>query len=536
MSRFRSADTPAMTRRSLLGVAGIAAIGSGADAGEVPRSYGLCVNEDNSHFFLSRSGGPFSKDAAAKLVTGYAQSEVGALMMCPNAQRVNYKSKVWESPWNGFEPDTDRGRKAIEAQRPASRDMARAFITTAWKYDQAGIDVYAVWVEQCRKVGISPWTSLRMNDGHDLDYIESFLHSEYWRTHPELWISGGAENKGSRAFDYEKAAVREYYYSLIEEVVSRYDVDGLELDWMRDLDCFQPGREEIGASILTSFVEKVRHLLNAKERVVKHKIRLGVRVPSKPKTAKLLGFDAGTWARKGLVDHVVATPRWASSECDIPVEEWREALGPHVTLAAGLELLMRPYAAYPKRLFNTLETARGMAAGFLRLGVDEIYLFNYMDSGTTITPVSHYPLLISECGRLETLSGKERRHVITYSDTWARGEKVISQLPMTLTGGGPRSLKIACGPRPTSEAAVLLGGAGMSPDALGQLDVKVKGVSCPFRGMRQVAQPAPEFGLAAFGVAPKFFDEPYMIVNVAPGHGASSAPLTIQWAELSVTA
>ena len=59
----------------------------------------------------------------------------------------------------------------------------------AWEYEQKGLDVYAKWIDRCRKWAISPWLSMRMNDIHYTDDEHSWAHSDMWRNHPELRIS-----------------------------------------------------------------------------------------------------------------------------------------------------------------------------------------------------------------------------------------------------------------------------------------------------------------------------------------------------------
>ena len=58
-----------------------------------------------------------------------------------------------------------------------------------------------------------------------------------------------------------------------------------------------------------------------------HPIRLGVRVPSRPEVAAGLGLDAVAWAKEGLIDLLVVTPRWATLEFDMPIRAVAEDAG-----------------------------------------------------------------------------------------------------------------------------------------------------------------------------------------------------------------
>ena len=76
-------------------------------------------------------------------------------------------------------------------------------------------------------------------------------HSTFWKLHPQWHLSNGA-------LDYERPEVRELYMKLIEEVCSRYDLDGLELDFLRFWLYFRPGHEQEGTKLMTAFVKKAR--------------------------------------------------------------------------------------------------------------------------------------------------------------------------------------------------------------------------------------------------------------------------------------
>jgi len=168
---------------------------------------------------------------------------------------------------------------------------------------------------------------------------------------------------------------------------------------------------------------------------------------------------------------VVVTPFWASIETDMPIELWRRLLPPRVTLAAGLELLIRPYHAYAIQK-NSLETVRGAAAAMLERGADRVYLFNYMDSQTAMERAEDTKAVLNECGKLSTLAGKTRRHVATYTDTWGPDEASAALLPKSVGAGNWFALRIATGPK-VSRAEVRLGCEGPAP-----AELRLNGVKC----------------------------------------------------------
>ncbi|MFN7938110.1 MAG: hypothetical protein U0R19_32575 [Bryobacteraceae bacterium] len=434
-----------------------------ASAAGTPATGGLSFNEDSSHFFTSRNGKRLTLADVDGWVEQYAGTQVRELILNVNAMRTSYASKVWDPIWRGYDPNGPDDQPLMASLTPEGRTSARKWIHAAWQLHEDGIDLYARWIAQARKHKLSPWVSMRMNDIHNVDDEKAYIHSEFWRAHPEYRrVPYRFAGWPDRAFDYGRQEVREYHLKLVRELAERYDFDGLELDWMRFGYHFRPGHEREGAELLTAFTAEVRRILDGWQMKRGHRIRLGARVASRPESALGLGMDAVEWARRGLVDFLVITPFWATIEPDMPVEQWKTLLrGTNVTLAAGLELLLRAHPGEKPYQKNSLETVRGAAAALLDRGADRVYLFNYMDSETAIDNLADNARILREAGSLTTLAGKPRRHVVTYPDTWAPGEPQAIALPQTIGKGQWRAFRVPIGPLPASgKAEVRLGVEG----------------------------------------------------------------------------
>lgn len=415
---------------------------------------GLAVNEDNSHFFGSRPADRMNLAHLQAFVDQYAGTQVSHLILCPNCMRTSYRSKVWDNIW-------DFGNQRVLGDREEDDPFHRLWVKNTRRLDEMGLNPYMVWIDRCREKGISPWISMRMNDIHCVDDTSCFLHSRFWLAYPEYWrVPGSDWDWIGRAFDYGHKEVREYHMKLIREYLELFDMDGLELDWMRFAFHFKPGHEQKGAEILTEFMREVRELTTLWASRRGHPIKVGVRVPSRPMAAKGLGMDGVRWAREGLIDLLVPAPFWATADTDMPIELWRELLGPageKITLAAGQEILLRPFSS-PQQRYNDLESLRGFAAAMLDRGADQIYLYNYMDECTTIDVLADYPRILNECGQLEALLDKPRRHVVTYPDTMPPGVAAPSVLPTDLKGKGPAQIRVYTGPKPASGKATIRAG------------------------------------------------------------------------------
>ena len=321
-------------------------------------------------------------------------------------------------------------------------------------------------------------------------------HSTFWREHPEWWVVPYRFTDWyDRALNYGQQEVRDHYMALIREVCRRYDMDGLELDFMRFVRYFRPGHEQEGAELMNAFVADVRRVVEASAQRVGHKIELGVRVPTRPQTARGLGLDAIAWARQGLVDLIVAQSDFKSSDSDIAVELWKELLaGASVKLAAGFEdaidsgghvCLWNMIETHQSR--PTVQQARGLVLAALHRGADGIYLMNHHDGAHfwddvddglshTRSDVEIFRQYLKDIGSSEALRAKPRSHVVTRIYPRAEGEPAAAALPYTGRWG---VFRLYIGPRPTT---------GQTTQVLLEIDngekpeqVRLNGTLCSWR-------------------------------------------------------
>lgn len=436
-----------------------------------PKPVGLVINEDNSHFYGTRTADDMTLEGLNRFVDQYAGTSVSHLFLCPNAMRASFKSSVWDAIW-------DLGNQTMPS------DGGKRWMDNARVLHERGLDPYAVWIARCREKGISPWLSMRMNDVHDVSDPTNFMHSTFWVNHPEYWrVPGSTSGWVERALDYAIPEVREHNLKFIRELLERYDADGLELDWMRFGYHFKPGHEEEGRLILIDFMRQVRQLTNESSEKRGHPVKLGARVPTHPDAARGLGMDGVAWVQEGLVDMLVPTPFWTSSDFDISVELWREQIGDaskNIVLAPGLEYNIRAYpsgAATP----NDLETMRGFAASAWCRGADQIYLFNYMDSETIPVSQSDYRTLIQNGLGPDLVATLPRRHVQTFRDTVPPNFPNGAVLPVEAPQGV--TFHIHTGKAPSkAEVSFLAGLASRDGIDAAEFRVELNGAPCEYLG------------------------------------------------------
>ena len=402
------------------------------------------------------------------LVDPYAGTQVTHLFFNPNAMRTSYTGQAWEPIYG--QDDQAEGAQANNR-----------WLNNAALLHERGLDPYAIWIARSREHGISPWLSMRMNDVHNADQVDHVFHSTFWRTHRDCWRVPDGALWTDRSLDYGRPEVRDHAMTLVRELLERYDPDGLELDWMRFGYHFRLGQEAAGCDILTDFTRQVRQLTHRAAQRLGHPVKLAARTPTDPIIARGLGMDGVRWAHEGLVDLLIPSPFWATADFDIPVELWREMIGDaagQVEIAACLELQSRSHP-HGKACRNDAAATRGLAAGVLQRGSDHVYLFNYMDSDTTVDRPEDYAAILRQCGQLATATRERRRHVLTYADTMPPGVAARRLLPIDTEPIYPRLFRVHTGPRPASGRAWVVLGSDAQP---GDLNVRINHVTCAAGG------------------------------------------------------
>jgi hypothetical protein len=446
----------------------------------------IYFNEDNHHFYGAHPPEDMSVEGIRRLVDSYAEgTQVAGILFCVNVQRALFDSQVWERFWDGYDPALGENQPALKRTHGVKNHLLLR---------ERGLDQHAIWLERCRHHGIEGWLTMRMNDCHGLKEYVQYQDgiapeagdwtinwpSQFWRDRPDLRRAPyRLERSWEGAFDYGKAEVREHHLKLIRELFERYDMFGVEMDWMRWGMIFAPGHEQEGKPLLTQFVREVRNLADAAEARVGHPIKLAHRLPANPESCLALGFDPIAWAREGLADMVTLSSFCGGGNFDYPVTLWRAMLGDDVKILALADGDASPC---PEHSIGEYEFLYGAAASALQRGADGVYLFNqnYRESGEPAL-LAH---MLRHLGSLGTLAGCRRRHAVTYPQANAPGGPIRNVLPIPL-----RLPKIGCnfgrmeenitlrinsGPKPAAGKAVLvLGFAGAPANACAGLEARL---------------------------------------------------------------
>ena len=179
--------------------------------------------------------------------------------------------------------------------------------STFGQYMKNGGDVIATFVDQCRLTDQSPFISFRLNDTHHLDYLDPADPNEAGTEHLSqfLWdnISYSlATYVGDRkGLNWIYQDVVAHKLAMITEICENYDIDGLELDFMRAEYYFDTAATTSSQriNVMLDFVESVRQVLNDTSPEGQYRW-LCVRIPCLISRHDALGIDVSAFEQAGV--------------------------------------------------------------------------------------------------------------------------------------------------------------------------------------------------------------------------------------------
>lgn len=352
-----------------------------------------------------------------------------------------------------------------------------------------GTDTLRIMVDCGHKHGKEVFWSMRMNDTHDAAYAPD-VPQVFWSTFKEQhrdWLFGSREKHPAHGawsgIDYAEPLVRDFLCRVFEEICRRYDVDGVELDFLRHPVFFKTVANGGNATapevkMMTDLVRRIRAITEAEGLRRGRPILVTTRVPDSVGYGKDMGLDIETWLREGLIDLLVTTCYFRLNPWEHSVELGRKYKVPVYPCLSDSRV--RGESRF-KRGSN--ESYRGRAMNAWAAGADGIYLFNCFDP--------RHPLW-REAGDPSKLRGMDKLYFVTVLDgnpdrSLANGSRyqavpvLTPSQPRSITAKQPLSLPIvigddfAQGQKPTLTCHLQM----PSVSRVEQLTVKFNGHSVP---------------------------------------------------------
>ena len=302
--------------------------------------------------------------------------------------------------------------------------------------NKLGTDSLKLAIDICRKNNMEIFWTYRLNDIHDANPGPDHEISPWKRENRHLMMGKLEDQKKYPSsdprwyytfLDYAQREVRDVNVAVVKDILNRYDVDGIDLDFLRHPAYFketmllQPVTQE-HTDMLTDMVAKIRREILAASKRKDKPILLSVRILPTLELNRRFGFDIERWLKDGTIDLITVgggydpfTASVSGKEMidfghayDVPVYACLSRSGfQHAGFAATGEW----------EAFDGIEHWRAAAANAWAAGADGITTFNLFPSdpdprleGTD--PSSFARLVWSEIGDPQVLAGKDKLYCI----------------------------------------------------------------------------------------------------------------------------
>ncbi len=314
---------------------------------------------------LNKANGDFSRENCARLLCGFLrrflEEKPDIIFLNVNYRRALTPSDVMDSYLWDITPD---GKRPSPTTEGVSKYFS-AFFTCARPLMEKGIDIYEIATEYIRAAGCRVYLSVRMNDGH-------------YRDNPAInsrFAFDNSINGDGADLDYTRPQVQDLFCAYIQELLTRYAPDGIELDWLR-YPTVLPTEKRGDYTIINNYMRRVRGLLPPE---------LGLAVRLYPDEEKNLshGFDVAQWIADGSVDLFTMENFYVPTNFEMPVADWRASIASRnggdrkYTLLCGSDWGVCCQAG--QHIPMNAALVRGYASACLHRGADGLYLFNFFE-------------------------------------------------------------------------------------------------------------------------------------------------------------
>jgi hypothetical protein len=294
---------------------------------------------------------------------------------------------------------------------------------------QMGTDPLRLAVEWGRRHNAEVFWTLRMNDIHDNWRKE--IRARWKHERPELVM--GAPDDAARygirdprhiwtLADYAQKEVRDLMVRAIEEVLEQYDVDGIDLDFLRHICYFKETRlyqpvTPAHRDMLTDMVRQVRERVLAASERKGRPVLLSARVLQTMALNQRFGLDLEKWISEGHLDLVTVGGGFDPfTSPGRELVDWCHARGVPAYGCITSEGLDQggwsgPAVPHSELSERSQESWRAAAANTWAMGVDGVMTFNLFADRSGIELSRS---VLREIGDPKNLAGKDKLYCIEH--------------------------------------------------------------------------------------------------------------------------
>lgn len=350
-----------------------------------------------------------------------------------------------------------------------------------------------------RQHGLESIWTLRMNDIHD-SWTPEFV-SEWKRQDPTRIMSTLEKSMGFTdrrrlwsLVDFEHPDVAPRVVAIIQEVLQNYDIDGVELDFLRAPIYFRTAYEgqpvtDAQRGVLTRLVRRIRQLVYDESERQDKPLLLAARVPVTIASCRRIGIDVEAWLQEKLIDTMSLGGGYITF--DLPVRELvdlghRHGVPVYPCLSQSGLLYRSPRGESTNQ---HPEAWYGAASRLWAEGADGIYTFNLFPGPGSEADRDYARQVLTTIGSQEKLRSTSIQYAISDAGWWMPphfwakdAEEFCSALPLPLK------------PNAFTETYMIV------PEDLREADINVTAeLQVDFTGLSQDARPTVLFGSANFG-------------------------------------
>ncbi|MBQ8588655.1 MAG: hypothetical protein IJ454_04600 [Clostridia bacterium] len=297
-----------------------------------------------------------------------------------------------------------------------------------WSYklkEYTGMDSLETKIDFGKKNGIEVMWSMRMNDTHDMRYGEEWL--DPWKLeHMDCLFSRKAEaanelRYGVRfwsAVDYGRQEVRQHVYDIFKDTITRYDLDGLQLDFTRMPIYFKQVAKTGEATPenlerMNNMIRSIRTMMDQVSIEKNKPLMLSIIVPDSMGFNKALGLDVETWCKEDLIDMVAIRGTCA-------IQSWEDSVAEYAPYNVQLHANFDDLIA-----FEDGADLKQEALLAYRAGVDGIHMYNNFNPNNEIYSTLGSP---ETCGELDPNYKSLFKRTANYGLNVADSERFVKEI------------------------------------------------------------------------------------------------------------